>query len=77
MSDMRLVLATTEAYAPEFVGLTEAEADALAARLQLVLRCVRMAPPGEHASYALSADLMPKRLTLWLRDGRVLKADAG
>ncbi|MCU1623267.1 MAG: hypothetical protein JWL79_2112 [Frankiales bacterium] len=77
MSEVRRTVAATAALAPEFVGLTESDAEALAARRQVVLRWVRMKPPGEKASYAVSADLVSNRLTLWLQSGKVLKAEAG
>jgi uncharacterized protein involved in copper resistance len=64
-------LAQTQAYEPQFLGLSEAEAHVLADRLGLQLRI-------RHSDdEPLTLDLRASRLTVEVRAGRVEQAHAG
>jgi hypothetical protein len=62
-SEFETTLAATASHAPEFLGLTESEAIALAGGLRIQLRVIR----DDHA--VLSADLRARRITADLRTG--------
>ncbi|WP_375489114.1 hypothetical protein [uncultured Jatrophihabitans sp.] len=67
----RLELERTQAVADELVGLTEAEARAVVGMEgDLSVRVV-------DENGAITFDLSPHRVTLWMRDGRVVRTSAG
>jgi len=65
------ILAETRSHEPEFLGLTETEAVALADRLGLELRVIR------NDQTNLTLDLRHRRMTVDLRTGNVASAKAG
>lgn len=66
----REILAATKARVPDFLGLTEQDARALADQLGLVLRVTRPGGFGDKA-------LRPNRMTVVLEEGMVIRASAG
>lgn len=61
----------TRSLCPQFIGLEESEAVALASRLKLELRIIRS------DRTPLTLDGRPSRVTVDLRTGRVTSAEAG
>lgn len=70
-NDSRLVSWAVLQHAPDFVGLTEAEAVDLARDRNLVVRIL-----DEHTQ-VITADYSPSRLNLELGQGRVISASIG
>ena len=70
-SDFEAMLAATQTYEPQFLGLTESEAVELAGALGIRLRVIR------DDTTALTADRRARRITVDLRTGTVTEARAG
>ena len=68
---MEVQIARTTALAPDFVGLTRAEAELLAEQHGLTLRVI------DRDDQALTADLRSNRITVDVRSGVVTDPQAG